>query len=705
MLPHLYSFRFLSQLLSWQDLQILPNFLRDILRQEDIPSVAALEEGFLSELQQTALETPASISYFLMMAEESLWFFLLRKDAERFDAAAETVQRRLSSVRVHVGSSFPSAAWDQYLSLMRAARERTLRFSELESFERKINQLDWPAFGKSFIPALSSLIGYVYMQEEQAEQAMKGRIWIGKSIAESSPERNLVNYLLLAGHGLAERGAEGRSRSAEVLRQMQSAQEQIARPGLRGLFQHASRLLSLTLDFESLTVPDDSLQRLTQYQQSANLLQEAQRSLAPARSYSSIALWMLAAKAQGMAAAASEDQFEQDQLYGEAIRLAEQALATAEAASDTWLAQHIRLQRLSYAVLSKMPVTEKEVKDLIQFYRKQQDFSAYLGANRQLLRLYYRNDTAPKSGDVLQELMKQGLRKAEEGQFYLGIGVFRMANDIFLDEAVQPGVSWMIAELEAFFEKVCALLALAEENLPRISRASIEALRFEYQRFEPASHFHIKVYFRYQLFTLKAMRLGALLNNDVLSTQLAERLLEELGDKNNPLHFIGATWEAFNLVPNQVRNNTLNKCINISKGDLPLAAEHLDFSYRNLRSYITFQEVNRLGFFLDDIQTSSRQLELGIRYMFYDLYKSGTIFEVVFDMPKFLVKYSKTGFYSEDMERDLRIKGTTAKKYLKIMTEIKLIRQDKATGRKHYYRLIRENVMNRLGKDQNTLIK
>ena len=91
--------------------------------------------------------------------------------------------------------------------------------------------------------------------------------------------------------------------------------------------------------------------------------------------------------------------------------------------------------------------------------------------------------------------------------------------------------------------------------------------------------------------------------------------------------------------------------------------------------------------------------------MFYDLYKQGTIFEVVFDMPKFLVKYSKNGFYSQDLETELNIKGTTAKKYIKIMMENGIIRQDKATGRRHYYRLIRENVMNRLGKDQNTLIE
>ncbi|MEO1589073.1 MAG: helix-turn-helix domain-containing protein, partial [Bacteroidota bacterium] len=238
-----------------------------------------------------------------------------------------------------------------------------------------------------------------------------------------------------------------------------------------------------------------------------------------------------------------------------------------------------------------------------------------------------------------------------------------------------------------------------------IGKSLIENFRKVFIKFEPVSHFHIKVYYRYQLAEIQIMRIGAIINEDPVSLNVADNLLGSISDKNNPLSFMNADWSEFKSVPNSVRNKTLNKCINISKGDLPLAAEHLDFSYRNLRSYITFKEVNRLGFFLDMQQTSNRQLEQGIRYMFYDLYKKGTIFEVVFDMPKFLVNYAKSGFYSQDLEQELDIKGTTAKKYIKIMMEIGLIRQDKTTGRKHYYRLVRENVMNRLGKDQNTLIQ
>ncbi|MEL7339048.1 MAG: hypothetical protein AAGM67_01075, partial [Bacteroidota bacterium] len=63
------------------------------------------------------------------------------------------------------------------------------------------------------------------------------------------------------------------------------------------------------------------------------------------------------------------------------------------------------------------------------------------------------------------------------------------------------------------------------------------------------------------------------------------------------------------------------------------------------------------------------------------------------------------GFFSSDLEGELNIKGTTAKKYIKIMAEIGLITQDKNMGRKHFYRVNRDAIMKRLGKDQATMIK
>jgi hypothetical protein len=296
-------------------------------------------------------------------------------------------------------------------------------------------------------------------------------------------------------------------------------------------------------------------------------------------------------------------------------------------------------------------------------------------------------------------MVKKGYKKVDEGGFYLVHHGLSKINDIFLVEVDRPGVSWMVNALTDFFNSLAEMIDNLEAHISNIGQEMFDKFLEQMLRMEPATHFNLKVYLKYQFYEMKLLRLTAIARGDALGQQIAEKLLTEVANENNPLTFVQANWEEFKDVPNSVRNKVLNKCISISKGDLPLAADHIDFSYRNLRSYITFKEVNRLGFFLDKQETNNRQLENGIRLMFFDLYKRGTIFEVVFDMPKFLVEHSKGGFSSQDLEEALDIKGTTAKKYIKIMIDIGIIRLERSVGRKHFYKLRKDNVMNRLGKE------
>ncbi|MEM8898896.1 MAG: hypothetical protein AAGC85_12355, partial [Bacteroidota bacterium] len=389
----------------------------------------------------------------------------------------------------------------------------------------------------------------------------------------------------------------------------------------------------------------------------------------------------------------------------EIFSLIDEAIDLSEKINDSAGAAQAKLLRAQYAISLSQPLTEKEVKEIIQYYKKSAYYPGYIQANKVYADLLLHNAQPLKAYDLIQDIFKIGQKRVDDGGFYLLYSGFKLASDIFLEQIKLPGVSWVVDILEEFFQKIKEIVDSMIEAEEPFEKSNMEAFRREYIRFEPVSHFHIRVYFSYQYYEIKLLKLGALMNEDSLSISIANRLLKELESGNNPLQFVQGNWEDFKLVPNDVRNKTLNKCINISKGDLPEAAKHLDFSYRNLRSYITFKEVNRLGFFLDVQETENKQLEQGIRYMFYDLYKQGTIFEVVFDMPKFLVSHANTGFYSQDLEQELNIKGTTAKKYIKIMMEINLISQDKTTGRKHFYKLIKENVMKRLGEQQISMMR
>ncbi|GAB4402772.1 MAG: hypothetical protein OHK0039_01210 [Bacteroidia bacterium] len=682
----------------------LSSYLRDLSKSQEITDQDRLEEVFLNDLENASLETEGSVKFLLFTAKRAFWFWFLRHDIEQLKRGIDIFRHRMIALRSVPGTSFPSESWDQYLRLLVMSTDRVLQNAPLESFEKFISDIDWNLFGVEFISDVSSLIGYVYMHEPHVEHQNKGRIWLQKAINERPFESNYANYRFLS-YFYNLRSGEFQNQQRDLIQQIRTKTEAVASPEVKRLYQAALFELEAGMLIHRFDNFDDNLTRLehcqlqlkeleTKYAQQQEHLPRASRAY----------IESLIATLYGQLHDMTDDDLEQASFSKHAIQHIDAAFAHIESLNDAPTAMAYKLQRAELATRTGFGITEKELKELVQYYKKRSDYPMYAQSVRVYNQLLIRNEIPQKTYDQLLDLFKYASKKLEQGGFYLIVEGMKMANDIFLGETDRPGISWMIEILDVFFEKVVQIIETTEENLAHIGKAHLEAFREEYLRFEPASHFNIKTYYRYQLYEIKILRLGAIINDDKLSVRIANTLLGEMLDDNNALSFIKADWDEFRKVPNSVRNKTLNKCINISKGDLPLAAQHLDFSYRNLRSYITFKEVNRLGFFLDIKQTNNRQLEQGIRYMFYDLYKRGTIFEVVFDMPKFLVNYSKSGFFSQDMERDLEIKGTTAKKYIKIMIEIGLIRQDKTTGRKHYYRLIRENVMNRLGKDQTTLI-
>lgn len=688
---------------------IYPNFLKEIVKKAEISNLVKFEEFLNHEMENASIQSQEAAEYFIFIAKQGISHYLRRRDVEKFQRAVDLTRHRMSALKNLDSVSMNLSSWDQYIRLMQVALQRLTRHIPIERFESHIDKMDWSGFEPALIPSVSALVGHVYLHEDEADQRMKSRLWLQKSVRENNFEGNLDNYLSIAFHYLNEGQAESAEGVKAIIEQLHEGKDQVSAPDRRRLFDAAifeleAHLLTLTFaHFDSQEI------QLEQCQQELRELESkfrkaSQEGFMPQLTLASIEATI--AKLNTDLFAMTGDTLEQASFARDTMKYMDKSIERADSLQDTYHVMKFRLSRVELSVSTANPVTEKEVKEVMQFHKKGSDYPTYIRSVRAYANLLMINQTAQKSYDLILEVFKIGQKRLEEeGGFYLIYAGMQLANNIFLAETEAPGVSWIIHQLDGFFEQIKRTIDELDQHIDRIGQSLIEQFRSEFIRFEPASHFNIKVYFSFQLYQIKMMRIGAILHQDILGKDLAEKLIASLENENNPLSFISASWDDYKDVPNSVRNKTLNKCINISKGDLPLAAEHLDFSYRNLRSYITFKEVNRLGFFLDMQQTNNRQLEQGIRYMFFDLYKRGTIFEVVFDMPHFLVKYAASGFFSQDLERELSIKGTTAKKYIKIMIDIKLIRQDKTTGRKHFYRLIRENVMKRLGKDQNTLIK
>ena len=682
---------------------VLPSFLKEAVKQGDWTDFQKLEDFLLSEIENASLQDESSATYFLSMARHTLLFLFYRGD-DQLKQAIEIITRRMGALRQVEVIDFPGEAWEQYMSMLQTAFHRRFRSVSLEEFERGIGDLQWGQFGQSFIGDLSTILGYVYALEEVRDQASKGKIWLHKAINEQKDASGLLARMLMIYFLRVEKNADNGTRINQLMEELEAARNEAEDPTVKQIYWAAIFDLRARLVHNTFASFEDPLTRLEDSQLKLKELETAFAHQSDLPTFTQAYVEGTIASLYGALFDMTRDNLEQASFAKSAIHHAEQAASLAEACRDVAGEMEQRTQRAQLLVKTQQGGTEKEMRELLQYYKKRQDYPGYLSIQHVYADLLEQNGNADKIYDLLLDIFKFGNKKIEQGGFYLINGAVELGNRIMLAETDKPGVSWMVADLDAYFERIAQVIDELEQNLELFGKSLVERFRANFIEFEPVSHFNIKVYLVYQLYEMKVARIGAILNGDKLTQQVLENLINEMEYENNPLSFIKTDWEEFKKVPNSVRNKTLNKCINISKGDLPLAAEHLDFSYRNLRSYITFKEVNRLGFFLDMQQTSNKQLEQGIRFMFYDLYKSGTIFEVVFDMPRFLVEYAQSGFYSQDLERELNIKGTTAKKYIKIMIEIGLIRQDKTTGRKHYYRLIRENVMTRLGKDQATLI-
>ncbi|MFK7969493.1 MAG: hypothetical protein AB8F95_03950 [Bacteroidia bacterium] len=682
-------YQFLFDILTPNEVPATSKLLRQISHDSELPSPSKLEAFWIEEAKELPLQTDEDLTLFQWVVNSAFQYAQEFHREAFFHTFLETLDSRLPALK-RLGNE---DAWEGYIALAHAAVGRCLRQHSLEVFEAAIDEIDWDLYQGAFLRGISLLIGATYLEETDKGRALRARIWLQKSLQESQNEERIGAMLRMARY-IYETGD---SHQAVMLEDLTEQVQHLEIDANASNIHRAviTQLQLLTIHLECLNSEANTSQKSELQNQALAIHKDCEASpmfASAARKNILAKTFTLtenyAARGLDMATAAEED---------------------ALKAGYEHHAMYYRIDKLKIAAdHSDDKIKEKDLKDLIVYLKREQDNIAYLKVSRLYAELLVTMEPKHrgKAHDILMDVVRRGIRKVEEGGFFLVAEGLRLANDLYLPEIGRPGVSWATPSMDEFFELITHTVDSIAGDLAFIGRTDADMFRNEYLRMEPASYMNIKVFFRYQYYAARMMVLAAHLAEDEVAIKQGELLTKRFADKKNPLNFILANWDGdFKDVAHDVRNKTINQCITISKGDLPLAAEHLDdFSYRNLRSYITFQEVHRLGYFMDIQETQNRQLEHAIRLLMHDLYENGTIFEVVFDVPKFLVEHGD-GFFSEDMEKAMELKGTTAKKYINVMVNRGFLIKDKSKGRRHFFYLDRDKVMKRLAKDASTLIE
>ena len=681
-----------------------PRYLKDLVRTGEIDETKNLEEVLSSEIVDADITGPEGAEYMLHIADNALLFAIYRENFTAFNELADVIEKRLHMLK-GAGGSYPNVDnWMWYVGYLRVCVNRLIRSINIEQFEFEIDDIEWSELGDRFIYAVSGITGFVYLNEENTDKFKKSRFWLQQAVSSSEMSKSLGFFLNLADFFLTSKSPEMVKQIEKHIKTLENTANTTHDPNLGRIYRAAVLdLQARAMVFQQSDADDDHIQ----IEESLRAVRQVEKNIdyegksSPAfvraflkKSFSNYYLGLTKADL---------DREDIEDLQAMALDGINEALSISRRMGDHSLRDYLQIEWLSVVGQKTSKVSEKDFKDVVSAVRKTNNLPAMVRASKYYAEYFLGQGNSQKAFEILYDLLKRGFKRIDEGGFYMVTHAMREINKVLNHRVNEPGVSWVTFELEGYFDTITEIIGVLEEKIETVGFTLFQDFRNYFIDLEAASHFNIKVYLRYQYQSLILLGLSAGVSEDEGASRIANQLISKIGDKNNPLSFIQANWDEFKLVPNSVRNKVLNKCISISKGDLPLAAELLDFSYRNLRSYITFKEVNRLGFFLDEKDTKSRQLEQGIRLMFFDLYKKGTIFEVVFDMPRFLVDHIKGGFSSQDLEEALDIKGTTAKKYIKIMMQIGLIKLERSVGRKHFYKLRKDNIMTRLGQEQRVL--
>ncbi len=685
------------------DLELLGGQAGQSMKRGKIADVRSLLDELYRAIRVAATDGSRPESFF-RLSEAAILFCIMRCDFQRAVAFRDLLENFLPGIQSRQGWEISKSEWMDYFMLLSEAVLRLTRKIPIESFEKSVGEIDWDGYNPAVSAKMYMVVGYVYLKESNPQSCGRAKSWIERNHMHTRPEFVFLSTMLLAECNQKMQGRETGQKITELGSRLKLLVADSGNGMIHSLAKSAVyhlRAMSKIHQFGSFD--DDDVQRAHQADKLKSVAAEVELAGVD-EEVSPVAAAMLFMEISDRFATMSESEMDLQRraIYRTySLELAGKAGRSAAAGGDDIVAAYLALGK--FRNLRSTEFNEEmyaQLQDLSASFRKQGDLTGQVAVSQVIVRQLAGAGNVRRATQYLSDQIRQGSRRNDSSAAYIASSMLEVITPVLDLQSQIPGISAFVEGAEIIFENLATLLNQLERNLANTGITELKRFRKAYQNFSGIGSFHIRIYFRYQYFALKLQRLQAILQNDEETLAFTEHFLREIEAPSSPLFLLRGDWEDFRNLDKDVRNRIINKGISITKGDLPAAADHLGFSYRNLRSYITFNEVNRLGNFLDETSTRNKNLEKGIRLMLHDLYQMGTIFEVVFDIPQFLVQRGIKGFSARDMELSLEIKGTTAKKYIRIMCEIGLIEYEKSVGRKHLYFLNRERAMKRLGKEE-----
>lgn len=575
-----------------------------------------------------------------------------------------------------------------YRTMLRNAAERVCRKISVEEYENRLEEISWNDLGEQVLQEAMVLIATTYLEEDLPEHRKKCKPWLDRLMKEGNPYSFLA-LTRLYDYYLTSSDPSSQQNLGRLTNQLENAEPSTPEDRhLLSVMRFRARIREV-IEFPG---------------QASAFFAKTASDLTDREKYTEVQqfcfYFSLLTDIHPLFASLEENQavIQSQMLLGLEEKI---SVVSGCIRQNPDLRLRMSAVTIPFWVYSgKNKIAWEHAQELIHFLREKGCFRPVIQLGEFLSIAWMNAQMAGQAEKFLMQNIRYLLDRKDSFEAEALVNLIRFLNQLFEKEFSRPGVSALKDNLTGYFALQEQVIHRLEENLPETGHTVVTLYLAEGHRLAGIARHNIRTSLSIALLQTRLLGLACKINGNREGHQVSQDLLAQFRDTLSPLHFATADWEEFKDIPNDIRNKIINRSISITKGDLPAAADHLVFSYRNLRSYISQDEVNRLGNFLHERHTSSRSLEEGIRLMFYDMYLNGHIFDVVFDMPAFLIRKSGIGFSPRDMETTLEIKPSTAKKYIRLLLASGMIESGKTEGKKVTYKLSIDKIMRRYAEEK-----